>query len=488
LSTAIYNRWSGIHVLASALHILGNWLSRSLALKSLRSRLILIIVLVDCAAVASIGFIIVIKARNATKIEIAASIRVAEMLVPETVRLMQNASPSLLLQGLALQFEFVRHVTVAVTDKEGRSVPSSRNPRFDEAREVRRDDPPRWFYQLIAPTIEIKSYPIIVHGNSIGIATISSEPNDEVTEAWLYAHDLIIAAIALNVLVLCTLIYLFGKVLSPLSSVVAGLRDFENRNYSVRLEKCGLDEIDAIISRFNQTAEALEETNKANTALNIKILTVQDDERRHIAYELHDEAGGHLFALRASASSLLHHVRDLTSDDLRERVQDILSLIEEVQGINRRVLERLRPTALNRFPLAQCLIKLVESARHTYQFDIELDIGKLQDSYGRLIDLTVYRCVQEGMLNAVRHANASKVEIEIAESKQISPHLHISVRDNGRGLDEGFRFGVGLSAMSERIEALKGHFEIEPVKDGSVLKADIPITSIGAQVCEGREG
>jgi len=467
--------------LAERLGAFKTLLTRFLSLKSLRAKLILVILLVDCAAVALIGFIIVIKARSATKIEIVASMRVAELLVPETVRLMQNMPVPLLLQGLDLQFEFVRHVTVAITDEYGKSVPSSRNPRIDDTSDVKQNDPPRWFYKLIAPPVDIRSYPIIVHNHLIGTATISSEPNDEVSKAWLYVHDLIVAGVALNILVLFTLIYLFGKVLAPLASVVAGLHDFENRNYAVRIARCGLFEIDAIIDRFNHAAEALDEMNNANTALNVKILTIQDDERRHIAYELHDEAGGHLFALRASASSLLYHIRDSSKEDLTERAQGVLSLIEDVQGINRRVLERLRPTALGRFPLSECILKLVETTRNTSRPDVDIAIGKLKESYGRLIDLTVYRCVQEGLLNAVRHANASYIKIEILESDQPVPCLSIMVKDNGGGLKENYRFGVGLSAMNERIEALKGRFRIQSAQDGSLLEAVIPIAAIEIQ-------
>jgi len=469
------------HKLAKYLRAMKSLFVHFLSLKSLRAKLICVILLVDCAAVASIGFIIVIKARSATKIEIAASMHVAEMLVPETVRLMQNMPVPLLLQGLDLQFEFVRHVTVVITDEYGKSVPSSRNPRIDESKDLKQNDPPRWFYRLIAPPVDIRSYPIIVHNHSIGIATISSEPNDEVTKAWLYVHDLILAGVVLNILVLFTLIYLFGKVLAPLASVVAGLRDFENRNYAVRIANCGLAEIDLIIDRFNHTATALDETNKANLALNMKILTVQDDERRHIAYELHDEAGGHLFALRASASSLLYHIGSSSKEDLEERALSVLSLTEDVQGINRRVLERLRPTALGRFPLSECIIKLVEATRNSSRLDIDIALGTLRESYGRLVDLTVYRCVQEGVLNAVRHANASHIKIELLEHTRPSSHLSITVKDNGSGLKDDYRFGVGLSAMNERIAALKGRFNIQSVRDGSFLEAIIPIDVIEGQ-------
>ena len=452
---------------------------RALACASLRSRLVIIVVAIDCLAAALTGSVIVYKGRTATKIEIASSMQLADLLVTDTIRLMKDAPASLLLQTIDLHFQSVRHVRIAVTDATGQPVQATLSPDSQAAHAALAPDAPAWFSQLIAPPTEIKVFPVLVRNRLVGSVTITSEPSDEIGEAWHYADTLLVTGLGLNLAVLVILFLLFGRVLSPLTALAKGLTDLEGRNYAVRLPRPSLIELATITDHFNRTAEALASANEANRALNRKLLTAQDDERRRTALELHDEVGPCLFALDVNASSIAVLTKDLPDVRVHERATDVVSLCKRVQGINRRVLDRLRPMGLGRIPLKECLIKVLVDFDGDACPDIDHEIGPIEDTYGFLVDLTIYRCVQEGLFNAIRHAHASRINLDVRERNETPEgrHVEICIRDDGRGLVQPARSGIGLTGMRERVEALCGSFDLTTSAKGTTLMIVVPTES-----------
>jgi two-component system, NarL family, sensor histidine kinase UhpB len=457
-------------------------LRRLFSLRSLRTRLVLGVLAIDLVAAALTGAVIVLKARTATKVEIASSIQLAEEVVSDSIRLLQDAPAPLLLKSIDLHFQPIRHVRIEVADAAGRAVFSAIKPDIRARQDV--SNAPAWFSFLIAPPVETRNFPVIIRGESTGVVTIRSEPSDEIGEAWNYAYALIVTTFCLNIMVLGALFIFFGRVLAPLPRLVAGLKDLEIRNYAVRLPRPSLVELAIITDHFNKAAEALSAAHEANRRLTRKLLTAQDDERRRMALELHDEAGACLFALEVNATSILNmtkHVPD--GARIGERAKDVVALVETVQGINRRVLDRLRPMALGQIPLKECLIKLlVDLDGGEGGPAIDHAIGDLRTSYGPLVDLTIYRCVQEGLLNAIRHAHASRIMIALDEREEAGrSSIEICIRDDGIGLQPPLRAGVGLSGMRERVEALSGSFAIKAGPGGLTLAIALPLDGVEAQ-------
>src|SRR5262249_36522067 len=156
----------------------------------------------DIVAVLVVGTVIILRARTATQIEVAASMTLAELLVEEAVSLVpQDAPPDQILAHLPLNLRFRRHVRITVTDAAG--APAGGAARA--ARADARPDAPAWFAALVAPATERHEVPVVVRGRRIGSVVVQGEPSDEIAEVWENTVALATVAAGLNVLIIAIL-------------------------------------------------------------------------------------------------------------------------------------------------------------------------------------------------------------------------------------------------------------------------------------------
>jgi two-component system sensor histidine kinase UhpB len=450
--------------------------------RSVRAQLLLTVLLIELVAALIAGGVTIIKARTSTGIEIDASMNLAEVLVRETINLVPPDTPAdRFLESLPLQQRFARHVRIAVRDAAGQTV-TTRPMQGGEPNARTRAPAPAWFAALISPPIERRELPVVDKGQKLGSVLITGEPADEIAEVWENLTALATVALLVNLVMIGILYLLFGRVLGPLTALGAGLRDLERRSFGVRLPRPKAQELAAITDRFNALAGALEATRAENAALYQRLITTQDDERRNTARELHDEVGPSLFGLKANAGSLAAAAAALSDTSARaavaERARDILAIVDHLQAVNRSLLTRLRPMALGHVPLADVLADMVrERARQSPQIAFPFAAGRLKPSYGDAIDLTIYRCVQEGLTNAVRHAGADNVRVVLEEAGEpAAARLELAVQDDGRGIDPQAPAGFGLRGMQERVRALGGECAVEPAAGGGTrVRVVIPL-------------
>ncbi|WP_461658614.1 ATP-binding protein [Methylorubrum aminovorans] len=446
-----------------------------------RTRLILIVLAIDVvAALVSCG-VIVLTARSAVKVEMAASLATVEPLVADTIRSLRSPSPESVLHTLDLRFQALRHVRVTILNAEGQRVGFGPSEQGREQRTA-----PRWFVRLIAPEPHQHDLPIIVRGERIGTAAITTQPLDEIEEVWGYARSLALASLILNLAVLAALTLALGRILRPLGRLANGLTRLERHDYTAHLDPPASRELAVIAERFNRVAGALSEARAANGRLNRQLLTAQDDERARIALELHDEFGPCLFALEANAASVARLAAspgEIDRGRLASRAGDIGSIVGQVQVLNRDLLNRLRPHGLGEVPLADCLSLLLRDFQRRHpETRFEGSFEGLAQGYGDIVDLTVFRCIQESSTNAVRHGDARHVRARVAQESDAAglTILRISVEDDGTGIAPGHRVGLGLSGMRERVEALGGQFRLDTASldngaSGTVVRITLPI-------------
>jgi two-component system sensor histidine kinase UhpB len=163
-------------------------------------------------------------------------------------------------------------------------------------------------------------------------------------------------------------------------------------------------------------------------------------------------------------------------------LRDILAVIEHLQAINRSMLDRLRPMALGHVPLKDMLGQLVnERARQHPHIAFSIAAGDLQRGYGDSIDLTIYRCIQESLTNAIRHAEAKHVTVKLDRVDNAAT-LALTVIDDGRGMSRPMPAGFGSRGMKERVEALGGRYSVESEPGrGTSVRITIPLAEAVAE-------
>ncbi len=240
-----------------------------------------------------------------------------------------------------------------------------------------------------------------------------------------------------------------------------------------------------------EMARLLEE----NRCLTRHRLHIQEEERRSLAHDLHDELGQCLSAIRADAVSICQ--RSARNDArIHESAQAIVTVSNRVQDVVRSMMRRLRPPALNTLGLVETLRAAIlawrEHQQVSCQFTARGDLGTLGDA----VDIQLYRIVQECLTNIAKHALATRADISLVRSSVppaewppdatavASPcagrdALYLRVCDNGCGIRAGgTRAGLGLLGMQERASSLRGVFQLQSQPGlGTCVAVCIPLAN-----------
>jgi len=228
-----------------------------------------------------------------------------------------------------------------------------------------------------------------------------------------------------------------------------------------------------------QAAKRLEEANEIREQLLKKLISAQEEERRRIARELHDEASQSLAALALSlediANSLPARYHDARQklDVLKERA------IQTLGGIRNLALE-LRPSALDDLGLITAIDWYVKDYLAKRGLDVKIEITGPKTKLPSYTETMLFRIIQEALTNVVKHAEASQVKVKLQLSDLMGV---VQIEDNGKGFDveaaisgEGGRQNLGLHGMAERTTLLGGTFNItsQPGR-GTCLHVEVPL-------------
>ncbi len=228
--------------------------------------------------------------------------------------------------------------------------------------------------------------------------------------------------------------------------------------YLLRLER-------EAAARFRETLRAEAEMKE----LSARLVRVQEDERRSVARELHDELGQTFSAILMEAANL----QDAGgSEDVLTRLGAIRELAEKGVDATRNMSLLLRPSMLDDFGLAPALNwQARESSRRT-GMRVQLLAPDLPDELPEEQKTCIYRIVQEALNNAARHAHARSVQITVRTE---ADRIAVSIQDDGAGFDPQRVRGLGLLGMQERVRHLGGTFNIDSSPGrGAVISVMLP--------------
>jgi two-component system sensor histidine kinase UhpB len=222
------------------------------------------------------------------------------------------------------------------------------------------------------------------------------------------------------------------------------------------------------------------EANRAQLqTLSSQVLSAQEDERKRLARELHDDTSGSLARILLN----IEMCEDLVPADwqaMREKIRGTRALCEQtLDGVHKMIFD-LRPTLLDDLGLASAVRWYAKNNLEPAGIQVQLEIN---DNFGRLapaVESAMFRIAQEAMTNIVRHSKAQRGHVRLTREDS---KLILTVQDNGRGFDtNAFGRGAdaphrwGLFGIQERVAALGGTFKIESgVGQGTTLYAEIPI-------------
>jgi two-component system sensor histidine kinase UhpB len=419
-----------------------------------------------------------IDTRRSVREETEAANRVATQLLGYFVNTYAKTSQPIVLESLE-RLGRVRSTEITLRDDAGHEVYHSPPSPYKAGRNA-----PAWYAALVSPPpmqSELRFYDTVL--------TIEANASRAVLDGW---DDMVtLLEFGAFVLVLGNLLvfWLVRRATNPFRTIEHGLADVERGAFHTRLPPLTGAEAGKIALAFNRMAAAVEDNLNARAeAADARMRLEQsrelaevvqsriEDERAHIARELHDETGQSLTAIRSLALSLAR--RESYADGAtRETAQLIADTAAQLYAAMHELIPRLRPLTLDSLDLAEAASERVAEWRRLHpEIAFSLDLDALPEGLGESYTLAAYRILQEAVTNALRHADARLIAIRIGSD---GPTLLLDVVDDGRGLPQDWqRPGhFGVRGMRERARALGGEIVVENRSEGGTrVHARLPLT------------
>lgn len=329
--------------------------------------------------------------------------------------------------------------------------------------------------------------PVSYQGKTFGTLVVTTEAAALLAAMWNDVSGLL-GLTALVVGAICLLQYVaISRALRPTRDILAGLDRLARGDLSCRLPGFGLVEFQRISAIFNTLAASLDRTTRERSALAARLVDGQEQERRHLARELHDELAQNLSAISAAAASI-KATAETECPALVPEADNLSKTSMAMMKSLRATLQTLRPPEIDDFGLAASLTALArEQERRTGgKLKIQLQVDGDLQGLPPTVASHVYRIVQEGLTNISKHANASRARIAFGirpdmpeQTTSQQRWLALTIEDDGCGAADRSRGtegnGFGLIGMHERVMALDGQLDVADLEDrGFRLNAVIP--------------
>ncbi len=366
----------------------------------------------------------------------------------------------------------IRHLKIDFYDARGRLRDSNKKNR------TKVDAPPKWFEAMmdnVTDEMPITKRKVYNKGHIVGELVVTPDPSYEIAEIWEEIKGQLLF-IGLFFIVVNILIYYFvGRALRPIDSVLKALTDLELGHLTTRLPKFNLPELSSISDKFNVMANTLEESIADNRNLTQQLIQVQEDERKNLARELHDEIGQHLTAIHIDASAIL---KAKTIEVSKQSASAIDQVARQMMDIVHNILQRLRPSGLDQFGLEIALQELINGWQQRHKdIVVKYDVRGVFNDLDESILITIYRLIQECLTNISRHAQAKNIQIYLIKYPET---IELSIEDDGKGFDQTVKpGGFGLAGMRERVEALVGKLDIKTSPEGTKISIELPCLTRG---------
>lgn len=329
------------------------------------------------------------------------------------------------------------------------------------------------FYKLLIANLAIVVLGAVA-GTIITVEHVRTFPED-----LHYELIIVFAAAGLSISFVVNFVVL-KLALRPLDRLQAGVDDVRQGRLDVRIEADPLsdDRFKRLTATFNQMLDTLEEDAARLHRVSGEIIQAQEEERRRIARELHDEAAQALTSLLVRIRLL---ERSPNPEDARQHVQELRTLTAAALDEVRRVALELRPTILDDLGLEAALGWRVDEFNAALGARASLKVEGIEGRLAGAVELALFRVVQEALTNVARYAHASTVSVTLGYHLGA---LVLEVADDGIGFDpgaigKGERRGLGLVGMRERMALAGGDLTIDTQPGrGTRIVARVPLSRV----------
>lgn len=333
---------------------------------------------------------------------------------------------------------------------------------------------PGWFVEALLLPDLAQHIPVLVQGRRVGDLVFEPDLSAQVYEKWIGFVSLLAAAVIMAALAGLMSFITIGAALRPLQDLADGLARLRTGDLTKMVDCSGPPEIRESCLSVNHLAVTLSRLNSENRSLLRRMVSIQDEERRDISRELHDELGPLLFAIRANVTAMIdENSKQGGSAGLSE--QRVLQAVEGLQVTNRRILDRLRPLLIEELGLDASIQKLLRDV-HAQVPDmiVTFAIDPQIVTADSVVAQTVYRVLQESITNVLKHAGASKLNVK---TDVLNKMILVEVSDNGLSAPQQPTFGRGMTGMRERLRALEGTFAYVRTDGWTTIRCSLPLAA-----------
>jgi signal transduction histidine kinase len=227
-------------------------------------------------------------------------------------------------------------------------------------------------------------------------------------------------------------------------------------------------------ARYREISTAREELKQ----LSARLVEAQENERRSIARELHDEVGQALTGVRVELANLSRKIRNKEVDGLDIKVDEIKEMLEDSAGVVRNMALLLRPSMLDDLGLVPALQWQAREVSKRAGMPVKVAAEEVSEDLPEEHKTCIYRIVQEALHNCVQHSEASMVRVTV---RQEARRILLAIQDDGKGFDAQQERGMGLLGMQERVSHLGGTFSVESLPGrGAIVCIVLPLTKPAA--------
>ena len=234
-----------------------------------------------------------------------------------------------------------------------------------------------------------------------------------------------------------------------------------------------------ILSLQHNAADRFEEVSAARSELkrlSARLVNAQEEERKGIARELHDEVGQSLSALVIGLGNLSSAIRALGVNGFDAEIESVRSLAESSVRVVRNISLLLRPSMLDDLGLVPALQWQAREVQKRCGLNVRVAADNIGDDLADEQKTCIYRIVQEALSNVCRHSGADTAKVV---ARQEQHQIVLTIQDNGAGFDVGKEKGLGLLGIQERVTQLGGDLEVVSEEGrGTLISVTLPVQSV----------